>query len=349
MKKAQIIQVFAGLLIAAAGLYIFFRDVKIEELWKQIASTSIWEILGVALLNPVMLWIRALRWKIILPSSQNTHKRGLFGLVMIGFMANNILPARLGEAARAVLLWKRNGFTVVESAGSLILERFIDSLVFSSFFFLPVFLKSSLSVLFPYAVLMACGFFAVVTCFFIYSIRPEFSRGILIMILRRMPLKIRTGVHKFGRQLISNLDWVFSFRKVVLVIFYSFLTLMCQVLMMILLGMRIEGFGVLEGMFGTASAAFGAAIPLSPGYVGTLHAALLSGLSLLGVTSDNAGAIAVLYHAICYVTVTALGLICLFSIRISFKEIGKAKENLKDHQESRRVIWDRKKQEQTTL
>jgi uncharacterized protein (TIRG00374 family) len=349
VKKAQIIQVFAGLLIAAAGLYIFFRDVKLEELWKQIASTSIWVILGVALLNPVMLWIRALRWKVILPSSQNTHKRGLFGLVMIGFMANNILPARLGEAARAVLLWKRNGFTVVESAGSLVLERILDILVFSTFFFIPIFFKSSLSALFPWAAVIACGFCVIVAGFFTYSIRPKFSRGILIKLMKMMPLKIRTVVFKFGRQLISNLDWVFSFRKVVLVIFYSFLTLICQVLMMLLLGMRIDGFGVLEGMFGVAAAAFGAAIPLSPGYVGTLHAALRSGLSLVGVTSDNAGAIAVLYHAVSYITVTALGLICLFSIRISFKEIGKAKENLKDHQDSRRVIWDRKKPEQTTL
>lgn len=167
--------------------------------------------------------------------------------------------------------------------------------------------------------------------------------------MKWMPEKFSAGLFKIGRQLISNLDWIFSFRKVVFVILYSFLTMMCQVFMMLLLGIRIDGFGIFEGMFGVASAACGAAIPLSPGYVGTLHAALRGGLSMLGINNDNAGAIAVLYHAIGYITVTALGLIFLFSIRISFKEIGNAKENLKDHQDSRSVKWDRKKVEKTSL
>lgn len=322
------IQILAGLLIAAVGLFIFFHQVKLPELWKQIEKTSIWVLLGVAVLNPIGLWIRALRWRIMLPSSPNSDKRGLFALVMIGFMTNNILPARLGEAARAALLWKRNGFTVAVSVGSLVLERFIDALVFSSFFFIPVFFIKGLSPLVPYAAVMAGGFLVAVLCLIFYKINPGFSTRISKVIVRKLPSKISEKILKIGKELISNIDWIFSFKKLAVVAFYSYLCLFCQVGMMLLLGLGIKGFGVLDSMFGIAFAAFGAAIPLAPGYVGTLHATLLRGLSLLGVTSDKAGAIAVIYHAIGYLVITLIGLLFLLSIKISLKDINNAKASL---------------------
>jgi uncharacterized membrane protein YbhN (UPF0104 family) len=55
---------------------------------------------------------------------------------------------------------------------------------------------------------------------------------------------------------------------------------------------------------------------------------LLEGLTLVGVTIEKAGAIAVLYHAIGYITVTLLGIYFFFAINVSFNEIGKAKEEL---------------------
>ena len=78
----------------------------------------------------------------------------------------------------------------------------------------------------------------------------------------------------------------------------------------------------------TPHAPLGAAIPLSPGYVGTLHAVLKQGLVLCGIDTNRAIAVATLYHATGYVTVTVTGLYYYFKMKISFREIGKAKEEL---------------------
>jgi glycosyltransferase 2 family protein len=328
MKLSTVAQIFGGVVVASAGLYIFLKDLKIIEIWNQIKATEWWVIALVAALSPLSLWLRTLRWKIMLPSRGGTEKKGLFSIVVIAFMVNNILPARLGEAARALLLWRRNKFTAAESIGSLIFERVLDSLAFLSFLFFPIFLVKGLEHLFFYGVICLSIFLGVIISLVLYTLYPLFVRKQAEKSAKLIPERMRERVKKLGTELISNLDWIFTVRKVVSVVVLSYLTVFCYVGMIWLLGIKIESFGFLGSMFGVAFAALGAAIPLSPGYVGTLHAMLLEGLTLIGVTIDKAGAIAVLYHAIGYVTVTLLGIYFFFAINVSFSEIGKAKEEL---------------------
>jgi len=94
------------------------------------------------------------------------------------------------------------------------------------------------------------------------------------------------------------------------------------------LGIKLSGFGVFHGMFGVAFAAIGAAMPGAPGFVGTLHAALKQGFGFLGVQESGAAAITILYHAIGYIVVTFMGIVFYFTMKLSFDDIGKAKQQI---------------------
>ena len=329
MKLSTVVQIVGGVAVSSAGLYFFLKNVKIDIIWDQMKTTEWWVVAMVAVLSPISLWLRTLRWKILLPSRSGTEKKGLFSITTIAFMINNILPARLGEAARALLLWRRNKFTAAESIGSLVVERVLDSLAFLSFLFFPIFFIKGLEHLFFYGLVCLAIFLGTVGSFILYALFPLFTRTQIQKSLLLVPEKMRIKVKKLGKELISNLDWMFSVKKVLSVVVLSYLTMFCYVGMIWLLGIKIESFGFLGSMFGVAFAALGAAIPLSPGYVGTLHAMLLQGLTMLGVTIEKAGAIAVLYHAIGYVIVTILGIYFFFAVNVSFSDIGKANEELK--------------------
>lgn len=329
MKKSSLIQIVVGIVISSVGIYIFLKNVNLLEIWNQIKTTEWWIVIAVAALSPLSIWFRSVRWKIILPEKNDGMKSGLFSIVMISFMINNIFPARLGEAARALILWRKNKFTVAESIGSLVLERIFDSISFLSFLFVPIFFVNGLEHLYLYGVICLSVFLITICGLFLYAIFPSFTKKKAQGALKIFPGKIQSKAGKFGSELISNLDWIFSFTKVIKVIVLSYLILFCYAGMIWLLGFKIETFGFLDSMFGVAFAALGAAIPLSPGYVGTLHAMLLEGLKLLGVSIEKAGAIAVLYHAIGYIIVTVLGIYFFFVSNISFKEIGNAKEEMK--------------------
>jgi uncharacterized protein (TIRG00374 family) len=328
MKIKSMLQVGGGILIAAAGMYIFSRDIKFAQLWNEVRNTRPWVVIAVVLLSPLSLWFRALRWKVMLAERSPGNKSGLFSIVTIGFMVNNLLPARLGEAVRAVLLWKRNGYSVTESVGSLILERILDIVMFSVFFIVPVLNVKSLSSLLLYAVMLSGGLLIIVGLLLLYSRFPDRTGKIATSCINFLPEKLSCKILKLGTELVSNLKWVFSWQKTLWVVVFSFAILMCYTAMIYLLGKDIDECGIFGSMFGVAVAAIGAAIPLAPGYVGTLHAALMRGFLLLGVPVDKAGALVIMYHAIGYITVTVLGIVCFMGTKVSFSDIGKVKENL---------------------
>jgi len=337
MKYSKILQLAAGLILAAAGLYIFFgksgegEEAILPSLMRELSTKSFSALALCAVLSIFVMWLRAVRWQIILPKCEDgAHKNELFHITTISFMMNNILPARLGEAARVVLLWKRNGFPVATSIGSLIVERILDMIVYTSFFFIPVFLSPALAAklqndIHPAAMLITIGMAALVVLtigfMFFYVLKPQWFRAAVGRAGKILPSKISGKGQSIGTQLESNLDWTFSKRKVIAVAFLSYAVAFCYSTMLIVLASQWGTFGILESMFSQSFASLGAAIPLAPGYVGTLHAALKMGLTLTGIDPSKAMAMAVVYHALPFIVITAAGLFFLFSLNIKFKDI----------------------------
>lgn len=330
MKRTRTVQLLAGGLIAGAGLWIFFRDVNPARLGQELTSHHPLVLLACAGLVLFSLKLRAIRWGIMLPRVRTAHNQGLFGHVMIGFMVNNIVPARVGEAARVLLLWRKNGYGVTIAIGSLILERTIDVVVFGTFFIFPVLVLEPLEPLRRYALLMAagCGFAGLV--FILYVIAPGLVRTGFRRALAILPVKLRQRVKVTMEELASNLDWTSSPARIGVVLVLSYVIAFCFALMLLLLSDQFTLPGIVRSMFAQACAVMGAAIPLSPGYVGTLHAALLEGLTYLGQSRETARAIAILYHALAYVPVTVVGLVYFFRTDLRFRDLSHAKEDLKE-------------------
>ena len=329
MKNSRLFQITAGLLLAALGLRIFSRDLDLKDLVARIGSTPFSVIVAAIILSIGTLWLRALRWRILLPLSPKTHKKSLFPIVVVSYMANNIMPARLGEALRVILLWRKNSYTLTTSIGSLFLERIIDSLVYLSFFFIPVFLSNKLSHLIPYARVVAAVFALCCAGFIAYAVFPSKFIRLLSWLSDRLPEKAGNFLNNKTKEVMCNLDWVFSPVKVAAVVSLSIIIGFTYSAVILLLAAGSSSLGLLDSLFGQAFAAFGSAIPLTPGYVGTLHAALRQGLELTGVSGESAAAIVILYHALPFITVTLSGLFFLIGTDITFKDISHAKEQLK--------------------
>jgi len=349
VRLSRAIQWVLGAGLAAAGLLIFFRNVDPHRLVQLLLQTNLLVILMCAVLSVCSVWFRALRWRVMLPATQAAHTKKLFSIVTISFMINNILPARMGEAARAVLLWKRNGYGIAVSIGSLIQERGIDLLMFSACFFVPVFLSplvapdsgiaASASVyktvtLKSFAVVLAAVVAASIALLFAYS---RFPKGVIWLgrkSLRFLPAKAHPRLKRVARDVISTLNWTFSAKKWLAVFMLSFMIVTCYAMMVVLLAGQ-NNFGFLSGLFSQAFSALGAAIPLTPGYVGTLHAVMLEGLALCGMARDKAQAITIIYHGVPYITITLLGLYYFFSMKITFRDISEAEKTIDKEEEKK--------------
>jgi hypothetical protein len=330
----RIIQWTVGIVLAAAGSWVFLRSVDLHSLAFQLSHTNPMTLIFIGLLAVAAIWIRALRSMFLLPSCTASQRKQLFPIAMIAFMFNNILPARIGEAVRAVLLWKRVGYSGAVSVGSIILERVLDTLVLLSCFFIPILFAPALvpnAAGQPLAKTIAVGFLAIfsggVIALLAYSRFPLWAKRFGRRCIGAFPKKISQKMNRIAADLVSNLEWTFSFRRSALVIVLSYMISASYALMTMLM-VREASFGILSGMFVQSFAAFGTAIPLAPGYVGTMHAVMFQGFLLCGIEKEKAGAATILFHAIPYITVTIIGLLFFFKARFSLSDIRNARVSL---------------------
>ena len=108
--------------------YFLFRNTdkaKLLEVFAQFHLPWLLPALAVYLLGYV---IRGYRWVILLSPVKKCSFQSLFPTLMIGFMANNVLPARAGEFVRAHLNGKKEGISRSSSFATIVLERLFDGL-----------------------------------------------------------------------------------------------------------------------------------------------------------------------------------------------------------------------------
>jgi uncharacterized protein (TIRG00374 family) len=126
MKNNIIISLVVGIVLSAAALYFAFRNVPLHDLLLYLKSINYLWTFPAVILVLVSFFLRALRWQFILAS---THKIGIwraFHPMMIGFMINCILPGRLGEFARPVILHKNEKVPFATGIATVAAERVFD-------------------------------------------------------------------------------------------------------------------------------------------------------------------------------------------------------------------------------
>ena len=99
----------AGLALSAVFLALAFRAARLADVLAALAHARYWLMAPALVLTVFAFGVRALRWRFLLSGVRPIPLGPLFSSTMIGFMGNNLLPARLGELLRADSLGRSSG------------------------------------------------------------------------------------------------------------------------------------------------------------------------------------------------------------------------------------------------
>lgn len=127
MKKKLLLSLVVGVLLSSLALYLAFRNVPFSDLLSYLGAIHYIWILPTILIIVVAFVLRALRWQIILNSSTSIGFRMSYHPLIIGFMLNCILPGRLGEAARPLILKRKKGISFATGLATVAAERIFDA------------------------------------------------------------------------------------------------------------------------------------------------------------------------------------------------------------------------------
>ena len=109
-------------------LWLALRNVDLGTAAARIAESDLRFVFAAAIVLMVGIWIRAVRWRILLAPLGRTTTAQSFSALSIGYLANNALPARLGEIARVVALHRAAGIPRSGALGTIVAERLFDVL-----------------------------------------------------------------------------------------------------------------------------------------------------------------------------------------------------------------------------
>ena len=125
-----------GLALSAAALYWAFHDVDFSLVVRHGSEADPLLFGAAVFMATALFYIRAVRWHWLLePIQPGIGYRPRLAATCIGFMANNLLPARVGEFVRAYALGRITGVKVSAAFGSLVVERLLDGIMVVGFFF----------------------------------------------------------------------------------------------------------------------------------------------------------------------------------------------------------------------
>ncbi len=238
--------------------------------------------------------IRALRWQRLVAPIRAIRFLPMLGYVLVGYLANNILPARLGELVRSHYLGDREGISRASALGTVVVERVVDTATAVSIGALAIFVLHVRGVV---ASAVLVGF--AVTGLLVVGL----AGGILA---HRLPgadrviayAERRPRVAELARRLPEGLAVARRPRTLAEAIGSSLVAWGASILAMAAAGQAIGlHLTIGEAALLSSGVALATAIPSAPGYLGTFElAAVTIGLAI-GLTRDQATALAFLVHA----------------------------------------------------
>lgn len=323
-----------GLLVTLVFLALVLRSVDLAEVWLALQGADYVYVAPAFLCTLAGYLVRTKRWQIILAPSKRIPFNSAFGVLMIGFAANNVLPARIGELVRAYALSRREGLSKTLSLSTIMVERVLDGVTIMGFL-------AVLSLVYP---LPGWGMIVARTGALIFGVaglgvilllvQESLALRLLALLLRPLPARLGARVQRLAGFFISGLHALRSGRSLLAIVALSLLvwSLEATAYLMLIYGFHLpidDTHRVYAAVFLLTVINLGNIVPASPGYVGSFEGFTVLALTTFSqaVSSDMALALAAVSHTYQWLLVTLVGVFYLWREGLSLRTLGQAVES----------------------
>lgn len=329
----QLIRLLPGLLVAGGCLWFASRDVDLSMVVTRLADAnwSLAPLMGVLLV--VFFGLKAWRWKLLLQPVAPLRVREVVGPLMIGFMANNILPAHLGELVRVHVLGRTRGVPRAAVLSTVVLERLFDLVAILALLGVGVLSGPPLPREYQQAAVtlaILTGVLLVLAVIFVCKAEP--CLRLLDWICNRclvfLPVKWRAGLVELLTSASGGLGALKRPGLAAGIVVASVAKWFVMGLM-VWLSLKTLGAGdvLSPSLVVVGVIAVVILLPAPPGYVGVIQGCFTVVLALYAVDPNITVAASVYYHLWQYVPVTLAGLWCLNRTGLRLRDVTEAESD----------------------
>ena len=317
------IRFWVSLVISVVLIVLFLRATHPRELADAFGEADyIWLIPGTAVLF-LAITARCVRWSVLMRPVAPLGPFRLMPYAIIGYMANNLLPARAGEVVRAYVLGDREHVSKMGTFGTIAVERLFDGCTLV----LMLLIAGSL-VGFEDGRLRAIAwtstgiFLVAITAFYVLTLDEERAKRVARYLLRALPARFEHQAEMLTDNLVGSLRSVHDWRSLAIVALFSGIAWTIEAGAYAVIG---QGFNM-DVSFAhycllLAAANLAIIIPTFFGGTGPFEWAAKLVLVGAGVADNVAGAYSIVAHGVILIPTTIVGLILLWSFGVSFRRI----------------------------
>ena len=321
-------QIALPLVLGAAILWWTYHDFDFRRVWSVLDGGMNYGWMAFSLVFGVFGHLfRGWRWNLTLaPLGEYPKLSNSVYAVFISYAANLVVP-RVGEVSRCGILAKYDGVSFSKSLGTVVTERFIDSicvilitvvtLLLQSRIFAAFFEKTGTNMGFFTGLFTSTNFYITLTCLF--------AAGVLAFFLIRK-LAIFTKVRSILNDVWAGCLSLRHVKKPWLFTLYTIGIWACYFLQFYVSFYCFDfsaSLGWMPGLVMFVVGSFAVAVP-TPNGAGPWHFAVITMMMMYGVDKDDAGIFALLVHGIQTFLLILLGIYGLVALPlVNKKQAGK--------------------------
>ncbi|GIV85815.1 MAG: TIGR00374 family protein [Candidatus Roseilinea sp.] len=318
-----------GIGISIVFLFLALRGIHFEEFALAMQRANpVWLLPGVGFYVLTVI-VRTWRWSYLLRPLKALSVGQLFPIVVIGYMGNNIYPARIGELLRAYVLRRDTGVPIASSLATVLIERMTDGIVMIGFALVGLQSAPNVSARAGQVITIAIALFALASAvFFWMALAPARANRLAEAAINRLaPRRFQAPLLSVTHRFVQGAQGLRSPRDV-LAVFLS--TVVIWLLETMKYGSVAQAFDLALPFGGlmlinSLSNLF-TIIPGAPGAVGTFDAGGMLGARALGVDDSLAAAYVLTLHVVLWLPVTSLGVFFMLREGLRWSDLRRAEE-----------------------
>lgn len=309
-------QFWLGICISILFLFLALRGLHLDLIWDTLKNANYWWLVPSLGVYFVAVCVRSWRWHYLLRPLKKIPTNIIFPIVTIGYMGNNIFPARAGELLRAFILKMKEKVAISSSLATIIVERIFDGVVMLGFVFLnlPELAKLTsdsgfIGSIQTLALWGAVAFLGALLVFLLAAMFPPVTfRAVDWIIMHLIPKFWRGRASSLTQRFLSGLEALRSPKDALMVFLTSIVIWLLETcnywLVMQAFPFRVSFFTLML-MNGIGNLI--TTLPSAPGYIGTFDAPSIALLTASGVSGEVAAGYTLLLHGALWLPITLVG------------------------------------------
>ncbi len=196
-------KIWIGFAISALLLALFLVTVDLGRMADALAEANYLFLIPGIGLYLISVFFRTLRWQLLLRHMRPISARRLYPVVVVGYMANNLLPMRLGELVRSYHVGEREGISKTSALMTIFIERILDALTLLFFIaiialFVPLAglaeaLGEKTGVAWPLlVVVLSAPFVLAFGTLVLFALFPDRTRALALSVVSPLPERIES-------------------------------------------------------------------------------------------------------------------------------------------------------------